>query len=165
MKSSKSANHKITKSQNRKFTLIEVLMVCALLAFLMAIMVGGYSIAMTKMAEADCISTIQKIATALETYKAKTGYYIQAASAGQGFYIDKPTNVQDFVDFLPDYEKMKKTSAELHPDGERYILVDPYGSNYIYRCPGTHNRMSFDLESAGPDGDFAETADNIKNWE
>ena len=43
-------HYRITALQQQRppFTLIEVLMVCALLGFLMAIMVGGYSIAMTK---------------------------------------------------------------------------------------------------------------------
>lgn len=154
------------------FTLIEILMVCALLGFLMAIMVGGYGIAMTKMAESNCIATIAKIETALESYKAKTGYYIQKIDGDFDFPIADPSSTNATFHKFIDYEKMSKTSI----DSSGY-LVDPYGTKYWYRCPGTHNRMSFDLESAGPDGEFGYTdtvnhegdnddsADNIKNWE
>ena len=181
-----SPTHRLTESPNL-FTLIEILMVCALLAFLMAIMVGAYSIASTKMAEADCIATMKLVGGCLEQYKEKTGYYIQAPK-GSDFNIDKPQNVDDatheievdFTDFIPDYRKLLSTSAEAHATiDEIYVLVDPYGTPYWYRCPGTHNRTSFDIESAGPDGEFGysdkdhhlviddadETADNIKNWE
>ena len=152
------------KSPN-SFTLIEVLMVCALLAFLMAIMVGGYSIASTKMAEADCRATMEKIATALEAYKAKHGYYIQAATAGDAFYVDAPITGSDFSDFLTDFEKMKKTGALIEvTSGGRSYLVDPYGTAYRYQCPGANNRMTFDIYSAGPDATW-DNEDDLKNWE
>ncbi|MBN1863325.1 MAG: type II secretion system protein GspG [Victivallales bacterium] len=161
----------------RCFTLIEVLMVCALLAILMGIMVAGYSFAQQRMSEAATIATIEKIATALESYKAKTGYYIQAVGSNSVFYMDTPDHSDlDFTDFLPDYEKMKKTSMVEASPG-KYYLVDAYGLAFWYRSPGYHNRGKFDIESAGPDGNFGysdanhsavssadEVADNIKNW-
>ena len=41
------------------------------------------------------------------------------------------------------------------------VPKDPYGSNYIYLCPGRKNPTGFDLYSAGPDRK-ADTADD--NW-
>lgn len=175
----KSPNHtdyRFPVTEHRRFTLIEILMVCALLAFLMAIMVGGYSIASTKMAEADCKSTIEKIATALETYKAKTGYYIQAVGNNSVFYVDDPAGVTPNFSSYIDFEKMKSNGTIVEFSSGRYYLVDPYGTAFWYQCPGKHNRMSFDMESAGPDADFGSSdhvtitdadaaADNIKNWE
>jgi len=151
-----------------RFTLIEILMVCSLLAFLMAIMVAGYGIARTKIAESRCRSTIAKIATALESYKAKTGYYLQTAGQLSAFYIDtipasRPSGSYYFFDTI-DLEKMKTTGdLEFDSTSSRYYLVDPYGTPYQYRCPGTHNRMSFDIESKGADESITE--DNINNWE
>ena len=168
------------------FTLIEILMVCALLAFLMAIMVGGYGIAMSKMAESNTRATIAKIETALESYKAKTGYYIQKIDGDFNFPIADPTTTNaTFYKFI-DYEKMSKTSIEDLDADSVGQLIDSFGKKYWYRCPGTHNRMSFDLESAGADGQFGYVndtattasnnhlvidtsndyqADNINNWE
>jgi hypothetical protein len=66
-----------------------------------------------------------------------------------------------FFDFI-DYEKMVN-SGEID-EGANRALVDPWGNNYRYQCPGKHNRTSFDLQSAGPDGEY-DTEDDIKNWE
>ena len=154
----------ITKSS---FTLIEILTVCALLAFLMAMMVAGYGIVQQKGAESQCQATMERIKTALPRYTANTGYYIQAVSVASGFNEEAPTttskaNPHDpwFIDFI-DYEKMVN-AGEI--DTTSRALVDPFGTNYRYQCPGKHNRTSFDLQSAGPDGEY-DTEDDIKNWE
>jgi general secretion pathway protein G len=36
---------------------------------------------------------------------------------------------------------------------------DPWGNNYVYRCPGTNNPDSYDLFSSGSDG-IPDTADD-----
>jgi general secretion pathway protein G len=43
---------------------------------------------------------------------------------------------------------------------------DPWGNDYHYRCPGTHNSASFDVWSIGSDGQQggAVQADEIGNW-
>jgi len=41
---------------------------------------------------------------------------------------------------------------------------DPWGNDYIYVCPGSHNPALYDLSSMGPDG-IAGTDDDITNWE
>jgi general secretion pathway protein G len=43
------------------------------------------------------------------------------------------------------------------------IPKDPWGNDYLYECPGTHNRDAYDLWSAGPDG-VSGTEDDITNW-
>ena len=151
------------------FTLIEILTVCALLAFLMAMMIGAYGLVTQKGAEAQCKATMEIIKTALESYKAKTGYYIQRPTSGD-FIIDKPNATDlDFTEFI-NYEKMINT-AEIELIGtapSQGILIDPFGANYRYQCPGKHNRTGFDLSSAGADGKDGtaeEQKDDIKNWE
>lgn len=42
--------------------------------------------------------------------------------------------------------------------------LDPWGRPYVYRYPGEHNQNSYDLYSAGKDGQ-PNTDDDIKNWE
>ena len=108
----------------------------------------------------------------MEAYKAQTGYYIQQSSGGD-LKIDKPTNGVDLTDYLTSYQQWT-IDGTIDANNK---LIDAYGKAFWYRCPGYHNRGSFDIESAGPDGKFGysdndhnsiddadETADNIKNW-
>lgn len=44
---------------------------------------------------------------------------------------------------------------------------DPWGRDYVYRCPGIHNPDGFDLFSFGPDGvskTEGDDPDDINNW-
>ena len=147
---------KVESASVSTFTLIEILTVVALLAFLMAISVAGYQIAMSKAAESDTKSMIAQIEIAMEAYKAKTGYYIQQPVGGE-FHINKPKDdVVDFTDFLPDYERWTKNGSI----DSSNVLVDSYGTPFWFRSPGYHNRGSFDLESAGQDTDFGYSDDD-----
>ena len=47
-------------------------------------------------------------------------------------------------------------------DSDR-IPTDVWGHDYVYRCPGHHNPDSYDITSAGPDGQIG-TEDDIGNW-
>ena len=47
---------------------------------------------------------------------------------------------------------------------EKRDLRDVWGIEYGYRCPGVHNRTTFDLWSFGPDR-VTDTADDIPNWD
>ena len=49
------------------------------------------------------------------------------------------------------------------PDEVRNSLQDPWNRRYRYRCPGLHNKKTYDLYSLGPDG-IEDTEDDIKNW-
>lgn len=42
--------------------------------------------------------------------------------------------------------------------------VDAWGNELLYWCPGTFNRETFDISSAGPDGVFG-NSDDITNWD
>lgn len=42
-------------------------------------------------------------------------------------------------------------------------LKDPWGHAFVYYCPGSHNRDSYDLLSLGEDGREG-TSDDITNW-
>lgn len=43
------------------------------------------------------------------------------------------------------------------------VPVDAWGNELLYWCPGTFNRDTFDVSSAGPDGVFGND-DDITNW-
>jgi Tfp pilus assembly protein PilE len=163
MKMNKKLNFAITRKVESAsvstFTLIEILTVVALLAFLMSISVAGYRIAMSKAAESDTKAIIAQIEIAMEAYKAKTGYYIQQKD-GDAFPIDTPVDDKvDFTDFLPSYQKWTQNGTIM--SGK---LTDSYGTEFKYRCPGIHNRGGFDIESPGQDCNIATTENNINNW-
>ena len=43
------------------------------------------------------------------------------------------------------------------------IPKDPWGSDYVYRCPGQHHPDGYDVFSMGPDLHEGGT-DDIGNW-
>lgn len=47
------------------------------------------------------------------------------------------------------------------------LLRDPWGHDFVYRCPGIHNTNAYDLYSKGPDGiskSDGDDPDDIGNW-
>ncbi len=46
---------------------------------------------------------------------------------------------------------------------EKKVPKDPWGSNYVYKCPGDEGR-EYDIISIGPDKQ-ENTADDIKSWD
>ena len=44
------------------------------------------------------------------------------------------------------------------------VPLDPWGNSYQYVAPGQHNPNTFDISSAGPDGQHG-TDDDIGNWQ
>lgn len=172
-----------------KFTLIEILVTIAIIAILFAISVAGYSIAMQKSAESQTIAIIEQIKTGMTSYKDDTGYFIQNPDSDVSFLLDVPdapemgADATDDIDNdgdgnididgvasnpninpdlgidFQDYVNIKDSNL----DNDRYVL-DAWGSKLRYQCPGTHNRTGFDILSAGPDGDYTTTNDNINNW-
>lgn len=45
---------------------------------------------------------------------------------------------------------------------KKKVPKDPWGRDYVYVSPGTHNTESYDLSSLGVSGQ--EDANNITNW-
>jgi Tfp pilus assembly protein PilE len=145
-----------------RFSLIELLVVCGLLMVLMGIGVGVYSLVQRKMNDSRCKAMIAKMSIALENYKSKTGYYIQAVTL-TAFYVDdylaNEVDLNDFID-IPTSEIGGKTAAPW----SRGAWKDPFGNEFRYQCPGIHNPMSFDLYSSGSDKSSTMTEDDISNW-
>ena len=155
-----------------RFSLIELLTVCSIILILAGIGIGVYSLVQRKMNDSRCKAMIAKMSIALENYKAKTGYYIQAANTASALYIDSYStavpplyNLNNEID-IPNNEIGGRTAAMW----SRGAWKDPWDREFRYQCPGTHNRMSFDLYSFGADKLSTGTdtdptkADDITNW-
>lgn len=131
------------------FTLIEILVVTALIAILAGISLGVVGLATSRADKARTVSLIRQLETAIESYKAKYGFYI--IDNNGVIYID------NFKGFLPDYEKFRRTFGKSDTGTPtHYWAVDSYDANLIYKSPGEVNRSSFDLASKGPDGKYGD---------
>ncbi len=129
------------------FTLVEIMLVLAIISVLMAAGIyylsGNVEIAKEKRTEAD----IETITTQLKTYEMLNLFL--------------PTTDQG-IDAL-----VKEPAGEPRPKRWRQLLemvpLDPWGTPYKYRSPGKRNPQSFDLYSWGPDRQ--ESGDDIGNWQ
>lgn len=167
------------KQKRQSFSLIELLAVIAVIGILVGIGVGGYSYAMNSAKESATRSAMKQIEVALENMKAKYGYYPPCAQGDDGkvYIFDKDGNPPDSTNtaslntamqvtgnYMADF--VKQLDAEslrnlVSVDSTASYLVDSWGNQIVYRCPGAINKESYDLISAGPDGRFAEFS---KNW-
>jgi len=129
----------------RAFTLIELLLVLVILGVLAAVVVPKF----TNRAQDAKITRARTDATTI------SGQIDQ-------FEIDNsrfPTNEEALAALLdppPNCPGWKGPYLKSMPQ-------DPWGNTYIYRVPGQHNPRSFDVYSAGPDGQ-PDTQDDIGNW-
>ena len=137
---------------NRGFTLIEILLVLMIIGILGALAVPNL-LKKGKDATRDAAkSEIEaNLSTALDLYELDSGRY-PTTEQGLQALITEPTSSPAPKSWKGPYLKKKKT-----------IPKDPWGNDYVYVSPGTHNTDDYDLSSYGPDG--AESADDIVNWE
>lgn len=168
----------------RRFTLVELLAVMALIAILSALGFGVYSYAKGKARESATEALLKQIEAGLESFHTKNGYYPR--SAGGTFGAIKITLATDgtveSVDFgtetltretgtsLTKAQRMKNAKLESFTKAvdmqvlknnlketataNVYELTDAWGGTIYYRSPGEFKRGSFDLISAGADGKF-----------
>lgn len=132
------------------FTMIEIMLVVIIIGILAAMVIpniaGRGEQARAAAARADIEANI---ASALDLYELDNGQY-PATEQGLDALIQKPSAAPVPLHWNGPYLKKKK------------IPLDPWGREYGYRCPGTHDPEGFDLFSFGPDG--VESADDIVSW-
>ena len=123
------------KRKQQGFTLLEIMLVVTIIALLLGTAIyklaGNVEYARHTRVQAD----VQSINTQLKLYESMNGFY---PSTEQG--------LQALV-----------TQATTEPRPNRWyqffkeLPKDPWGTVYIYRCPGTKHPDKYDLFSAGPD--------------
>ncbi len=120
-------------SNNRGFTLIEILIVVTILGLLIGLvgpkMFGKVGKSKQKAAKAQ----ISMFETALDTYRLDIGKY-PTSDMGLNVLREKPS-------------ELKKWDGPYLP---KEIPLDPWGNEYVYQAPGEHGE--FDLISLGADG-------------
>lgn len=141
---------KARRSARRGFTLLEILLVVGLLALLAAFAIPALQTqgerAKIKLAEAAVKSsgTIPKM---IDQFKFDCGRF--------------PETLKELFDKPSDDDVAKKWGGPYINDPEN--LKDPWGNEFVYQAPGTHNEKGFDLSSMGPDGK-PDSEDDIRNW-
>ncbi|MBF0510789.1 MAG: type II secretion system major pseudopilin GspG [Candidatus Omnitrophica bacterium] len=138
------------KNYRYGFTLIEIMLVVIIIGILAAMLVpniAGRSDQARKIAARTDIES--NLSTALDLFHMDTSHY-PTTEQGLNALLTKPTASPIPDQWNGPYLKKKK------------IFKDPWGHNYVYVSPGTHNTETYDLSSLGPDG--VESSDDITNW-
>ena len=163
----------------RRFTLVELLAVVALIAILSAIGFGSYSYAMGKAKESSTRALLKQLEAGLESFHTKNGYYppsdgfnvltiefaadntvqeigFGGASGVKFTYAPTPSDRKARLgnEMLESFTKavdMEALRKHVNASGE---IEDAWGGKIYYCAPGTFNKSSFDLVSPGPDGKF-----------
>jgi len=131
------------------FTLIELMIVVVILAVLAAAVVprlaGRTQQARISTAKMDISGNIS---VALDLYELDNGRF-PSSDQGLNALFAKPSSSPVPTNWNGPY--LKKTP------------IDPWGQEYKYACPGTHNN-DYDLYSIGPDSNEG-SEDDINNWD
>lgn len=135
------------RAQRSGFTLLEIMLVVAIIALLAGVAIVKMGGALEEASDTAARAQIEGFKVALISYRAKGGNY---PSTEQGL---KALMVRPQSEPIP-----RSWSSMLEK-----LPKDPWNHEYIYEYPGRHTD-TFDVYSAGRDGK-AGTDDDIGNWE
>ncbi len=128
------------------FTLVELLLVLVILATLAAVVVPRFTRRSQQARTTAARVDIANLEVALDTFEIDTGRY-PTTEEGLGALVEQPAGLTGWHT----------------PYIKRGVPNDPWGTPYVYRCPGQHNTSGYDLHSFGPDGRGGGD-DDIDNW-
>jgi general secretion pathway protein G len=130
------------------FTLIELMLVLVILATLAAIVTPKLTGRSQEAKITAAQTQISQFAVGLDAFEIHVGRY--------------PTTVEGLRALLE-----RPTSEDEGWQGpymnKNVIPTDPWGGDYVYRCPGQYNQDGYDLYSYGPDRRMGGD-DDIMNW-
>lgn len=120
----------MARSSERGFTLIEMMIVVAIIAILVTILVPNLMRARSQAQTAACEGNLKEIATALELYETDHDEYPQSGN------VDASN-----TDLLPYVEQVPVDPAAGPGKPYTYTVTtsDDAAPSYIITCPGTHD--------------------------
>lgn len=136
-----------TRKQERGITLIEILVVMAIIALFVTLVGGRLFKQVDKAKQTQAKSQIKQFESVLDMYRLDVGKYPTTQEGLQALRV-KPANVENWDG----------------PYLTKDVPLDPWGHAYIYRCPGQHGDL--DLMALGSDGLEGGEGDavDIVNW-
>jgi general secretion pathway protein G len=144
MKIKTEKNHILKSKLHRAFTLVEIMLVVAILGILAALVIpriaGKSEEARVTRTQADIKGGIK---TALDEFEVDNGFY--------------PSSLQDLL--TPPHN-----AKNWHGPYLDQAPLDGWNAPYLYAFPGKHNPTGYDLWSAGPDSKSGDQ-DDIGNWQ
>ncbi len=152
----------------RTFTLVEILVVVAIIGILAGMALGLTAYVSEKTARTSTQTTIKLVELALESYKNKFGYYPVLDTNGYPcvFMLDEvefETPSSDKVNYknniwgqfndvtADDSGNAKIRGIRIQHVNNRYLVLDGWRQPLIYVYPGVFNTGSYDLVSLGKD--------------
>ncbi len=137
------------KLQKRRFTLIEVVIVIVILVTLASIATPMYLNYISNANIGAAKSQVKLLSDALTGYK-----------TDNKDFPSEESGLQALVENIDDLETWRG------PYLQGSLPKDPWGNDYIYRCPGEDNRP-FEVISYGADGEIGGEGENadISSWE
>jgi len=139
----------------RAFTLLEIMLVILIIVMLAGVVVVNISGAGDKAKIGTTKVARDSIAKGLEMFKMEVGRYPTPEEGLES--LVSGDKIQD------DTLQKKWKGPYIESKGQDDPLKDKWEREYKYTCPGEHNTKSFDLSSAGPDGQEG-SDDDITNW-
>lgn len=137
----------ISKSVRSGFTLIEMLVVLAIMGILIAVITPAYTGYKRRAARQATIGSMRVITMALEQYKEDIGEYPQLLRD----LVKKPTDEKGAANWTEPYIKSKEEPK------------DGFGNKFHYSpTPGAEN--PYELSSYGPNGKGAPKNEWIDAW-
>ncbi len=146
MKCKISVTNRARRQSRQGFTLVELLLVLTILGILAALVIPKFSGRTEQARQTAAQTQIANFATALDNFEVDNGYYPRGKNG-----------LLDLVQMPRDAQNWRG------PYLQHDIPLDPWQRPYIYECPGKHNPSSYDLMSAGLDGQLG-TDDDVCNW-
>ena len=134
-----SLNSGSNMSSRRGFTLIEVLVVIAVIAMLAALVAPNVFQHVGTAKDATARSQIELLGAALDAYRLDNGRY---PTSDQGL---------DALQVAPTLQPLP--SNWRGPYLRKDVPLDPWGTPFIYMSPGEVNLRGYDLLSLGADGE------------
>lgn len=131
------------RSRERGFTLLELLVVLAILGLLVGLVAPAALRQLGSAKEKIAHQSIERLATVLDMFKLDVGRY-PSTEQGLQALITPPTGVGRW--------------AGPYLKGEK-LPEDPWGHPFVYRSPSQRPNHEFDLYSLGPNGQAAGPGD------
>jgi general secretion pathway protein G len=148
-------NHRRRRTASAGFTLIEIMAVVVIMAMLMGLVGVNIKVQIDKARVSTTKAQIVQLESALEFYRMDSGRYPTTAQ-GLMALISKPAGTPEPRSYPPG-GYLKRSDA----------IRDPWGEQFQYENPGTHNAHAFDIWSFGSDGSSGgeDTGTDIGNWD